>query len=553
MRDSPLRAAVRRARHGLGQEQAVDTAPSTTQGAIEQLATRSDRPPMARLRPVVAWSPAAAPPPAPTPAKGGLEDELARRLARRVEGHTSTFDPASATPPAEPSARLGEGELGEPLWQSMLGAHASRAPPATHLPEAWAWGLRWSEQQTFRHWVVLESNRGASSWADHVVSNAGEVNPLVIQGPPGSGRSHLLHAIGQALLRRQEGGVALLRHPASMPLDVLDAQFSDLDARLSRSSGVLIDDVDEAIGDPERCRRLHHVVDLAMNLGVQVVVCTTQPPATWPSSPLSRVMQEGVMATLASPGPIDRLAALRAMAVRDALVVENDVLQSIAAEHPTWRGLENGLRSHLHAPAETSSAEASPVTDHVETATAVIQRALDAVDAGGAIGGVELTVPVPEISDDWTPEVPDAVALLEGAPRPEGVAQAVLEVARDPRVDQLLRPNERDQYLVRDVERLEMPDAVRAAEVMADIDLDAEAAIVRRRHAAEDQNLRLEALKLRMEALASEAREADVEELLAITDELQSIDQELDQLAKGSSGPARLARLRPVRIPEGQA
>ncbi|HII19065.1 MAG TPA: hypothetical protein HA311_06865, partial [Candidatus Poseidoniaceae archaeon] len=44
-----------------------------------------------------------------------------------------------------------------------------------------------------------------------------------------------------------------------------------------------------------------------------------------------------------------------------------------------------------------------------------------------------------------------------------------------------------------------------------------------------------------------------VEELLAITDELQSIDQELDQLAKGASGPARLARLRPVRIPEGQA
>jgi hypothetical protein len=178
----------------------------------------------------------------------------------------------------------------------------------------------------------------------------------------------------------------------------------------------------------------------------------------------------------------------------------------------------------------------------------VIERALDAVAVSEVIGGVELTVPVPELSDAWEPEVPDAEALIAGAPRSNEPAKAVLEVARDPRVDQLLSPNERDQYLVRNVEQLDAHDAFRAADVMADLDLGAESALARRRHHVEDQSLRLEALNARMEALAEEAREADVETLLAITDELQSIDQELEMLAQGVEGPARLARLRPVLL-----
>ena len=352
------------------------------------------------------------------------------------------------------------------------------------------------------------------------------------------------------MLRGQQGGVVLLRHPASMSLDEMDAQLTEIDTRLSTSSGLLVDDIDRVVDDEDRSRRLHHIVDLAMNLGVQVVVVCEHPPAAWPSSPLARVMQEGVVTTMASPGPVDRLAALRSMVTREGLVVENADLQNLAEGHATWRSLENALRAHLHA-SDTRHAEPSPaVTDHVQTATTVIERALDAVDAGGVIGGIELMAPVPELSDTWSPEVPDAEELLAGAPRPEEPARAVLEVVRDPRVDQLLRPNERDQYLVRNVEQLEASDAVRAADALAQIDLGAETAIARRRHHAEDQSLRLEALKARMEALADQAREADVEALLAITDELQAIDEELERIAQNARGPARLAMLRPVRVPE---
>ena len=546
MRDSPLRAAARRARRSLGQEEKTAQGQTSGTGVVASLAQPADRPALSRPRPVEAWSPSdATSQPAPIPIQG-LEGELARRLSGRVEGHVSTFHEDSKMVEDDGSPRLGETKRGMPLWQSVLGTAPSPGVGQTAFPEAWAWGLRWSEQQTFRQWVVMESNREASTWADHAVARPGEINPLVIQGAPGSGRSHLLHAIGQSLLRRQQGGVVLLRHPAGMALQEFESHLTDLAARLSSSSGVLVDDIDHAMEDTERCRRLHHVIDLAMNLGVQVVVVCQQPPSSWVASPLARVLQEGVLAAMATPGPIDRMAALRSMVVQDGLVVENDVLQSLAASHPTWRSLDNALRAHLHAPEEAALQQVPPVTDHVQTATSVIERALDAVSVPEAIGGVELTVPVPELSDAWEPEVPDAEALLESAPRSSEPAKAVLEVTRDPRVDQLLRPNERDQYLVRNVEQLDAHDAFRAADVMADLDLGAESALVRRRHHAEDQSLRLEALNARMEALAEQARGADVEALLAITDELQSIDEELETLAQGVQGPARLARLRPV-------
>lgn len=551
MRDSPLRAAALRARRGLGHTKPPTSSPDR-EGTIERLSTRVDRPKVSRPRSITAWRPSERPQPSAPPESHGLEGELARRLARRVEGHVSSFHPDSTPEDAKVLEPLGESVDGHPLWQSVLGHQARRRRPASPLPEAWAWGLRWSDQHTFRQWVVLESNREATGWADHVVTHSGAVNPLVIQGAPGTGRSHLLHAIGQAMLRGQQGGVVLLRHPRSLSVEEMDAQLSGLDARLSSSSGLLVDDIDRVADDAERSRRLHHIIDLAMNFGVQVVVVCERSPENWPFSPLSRLMQEGVITTMASPGPIDRLAALRSLVVREGLVVEDPDLHHIAEHHPTWRALENALRAHLHAP-PSEVAQPAPVTDHAQTATAVIERALDAVDAGGVLGGIELMAPVPELSDAWSPDVPAAEELLAGAPSPEAPARAVLEVAKDPRVDQLLRPSERDQYLVRDVEQLEHTDAVRAADALAEIDLEAEAAITRRRHQAEDQGLRLEALKARMDALADQAREADVEALLAITDELQAIDEEVERLAQKPHGPARLARLRPVRVPEEKA
>ena len=44
----------------------------------------------------------------------------------------------------------------------------------------------------------------------------------------------------------------LLRHPASMSLDELDAQITEIDTRLSTSSGLLIDDIDRVVDDADR-------------------------------------------------------------------------------------------------------------------------------------------------------------------------------------------------------------------------------------------------------------------------------------------------------------
>lgn len=53
------------------------------------------------------------------------------------------------------------------------------------------------------------------------------LNPLLVIGPNETGRSHLLHAIAQGILRRQEGDVFLLGSADIQHLDQLPAGWQE--------------------------------------------------------------------------------------------------------------------------------------------------------------------------------------------------------------------------------------------------------------------------------------------------------------------------------------
>jgi len=162
--------------------------------------------------------------------------------------------------------------------------------------------------------------------------------------------------------------------------------------------------------------------------------------------------------------------------------------------------------------------------------------------------GVDLTVDLPDLDDGWEVRVPSAQDLVEGAPSSARAASSVLAVGRDPMVDELLTPHEREAYLVGADDGLGEADAVRAARILADVDFEAERRLLSRRHALEDGAQHLLDLEARMAELGRLAEGADVEALLEITDELQAIDAHLQGLVP--SRPARLARLRRVKPAE---
>jgi len=551
MTESPLRAAAARARMGLSRTTTpAHPTPEPPQAPVQRRslleeATRADRPLRAEGgRAFQEWAPPAATTVEPDP----VEAALHRRLAGMLEEHTQGWAPSEAVlRPEVPS--LGMSDDGRPIWMQAVGAGT---PSTVRQPERpWPWALRWSESSTFRSWVELDSNAEATAWADRIIESPGRANPLLLHGPEGVGRSHLLHAIGQALLRRATGDVGFVRAHASWREELAGDGFTLLDAWLAGACALLIDDIDAVAIDAEAAALLHRVVDLALNLGVQVVVTTAMPPSLWPDGPLSRVMREGMLAEVRRPGSIDRLAVLRALVRRHGLAVEPDLLQHLANEHDGWRALENALLTHDVRPRTDGSAEAGETVDVRTTAQTVIRRALDVVGTPDDPVGVDLTVDLPDLDDGWEVRVPSAQDLVEGAPSSARAASSVLAVGRDPMVDELMTPHEREAYLVGVEEDLGEADAVRAARILADVDLEAERRLLSRRFALEDGAKHLLDLEARMAELGRLAEGADVEALLEITDELQAIDAHLEGLVP--TRPARLARLRRVKPPEDAA
>lgn len=91
-----------------------------------------------------------------------------------------------------------------------------------HLRDAYAQTFI-NPTQTFDNLVVGRSNELAEASARHVVSHSGQAgyNPLFIYGSTGLGKTHLMHAIGNALLHKNPGIKARYIHAETYYQDMV--------------------------------------------------------------------------------------------------------------------------------------------------------------------------------------------------------------------------------------------------------------------------------------------------------------------------------------------
>src|SRR5207244_8242525 len=81
---------------------------------------------------------------------------------------------------------------------------AAAAEPAPRSSAAKSVGL--NPKYTFEQFVICDGNRFAHAAALAVAELPGQAyNPLLLHGPPGLGKTHLLHAIGNFVTRYGDG------------------------------------------------------------------------------------------------------------------------------------------------------------------------------------------------------------------------------------------------------------------------------------------------------------------------------------------------------------
>ena len=155
--------------------------------------------------------------------------------------------------------------------------------------------------------------------------------------------------------------------------------------------------------------------------------------------------------------------------------------------------------------------------DLEEIASRVISDTLDHVYTGRDVAGVELNVPIPELSDDW--EVPELTIEEK-----DELHEVLTSTNLTPHVTTTLTVDESDEFLVHRDDNLDSLDQVRVAETTSSIDSITDQMFERMSNEHLEQSNKLAELEQEMFELAERSRDASVEELIEIADRVGEIE-----------------------------
>ncbi|QTN22981.1 chromosomal replication initiator protein DnaA [Rhizobacter sp. AJA081-3] len=138
--------------------------------------------------------------------------------------------------------------LAQALNGSRVGAEHAPAPRSPSAAAATAARGRLNPQLTFDTLVPGRANQMARTAALHVAGAPGQMyNPLFIYGGVGLGKTHLIHAVGNALLADRPDARILYLHAEQFITDVVRnyqrKTFDELKAKYHQLDLLLIDDV----------------------------------------------------------------------------------------------------------------------------------------------------------------------------------------------------------------------------------------------------------------------------------------------------------------------
>jgi chromosomal replication initiator protein len=205
---------------------------------------------------------------------------------------------------------------------------------------------------TFEQFVIGDANRFAHAAALAVAELPGQAyNPLFIVGPPGVGKTHLLHSIGNYV--RAYGGGLTVRYTTverftNEFLEALKAR--DVDAfkhRYRRNDVLLIDDVQFLERKVKTEEEFFHTFNALHETGSQLVLTSDRPPRDMAKleDRLRQRFESGLLVDIRSPDIATRLTVLRKRAHHDGIDVGDDGVLELIAERVTdnLRSLEAAL------------------------------------------------------------------------------------------------------------------------------------------------------------------------------------------------------------------
>jgi len=208
---------------------------------------------------------------------------------------------------------------------------------------------RLNPRYTFDSFIEGSSNRMARAAALSVAQNPGHsYNPLFIYGGAGLGKTHLIHAIGQAAAANHINVICTSAEQFTNEfVSALREKTTEEFRNKYRSIGMLLVDDIHFIGGKEQTEEsFFHTFNELHNTNRQIVITSDCPPKSMPllEERLRSRFEWGLIVDIQPPDNETRLAILQSKARQQGVDVASEVLELIAREAPrNIRVLEGSL------------------------------------------------------------------------------------------------------------------------------------------------------------------------------------------------------------------
>lgn len=236
-------------------------------------------------------------------------------------------DAANEPPESPPSLKLADAPRPKDGIDSQTAAVSAAFPsqgPARRRAE-----------ETFERFVACPGNRLAFSSAQHCVERPGEMSPLVLCGPTGVGKTHLLESIrGAAAAAKRHALYLTAEQFTTHFLEALNGKGLPSFRRKHRGVEILIlDDVQFFAGKRATLVELLYTVDTVLKAGGQLVLACDRPPTELAGlgRELSARLAGGLVCRMEPPDFAARTSIVSRMAERMKMELPAEVAGQIAA------------------------------------------------------------------------------------------------------------------------------------------------------------------------------------------------------------------------------